>query len=179
MAGPLIPIKAKVDDQAIGRIVRKLADLDQKVATQSLRKGINEVTKVITKDAKARVPRKTGRLRKALGRKVTTDRNSKRVTGVVGPRANFALVIGGKKVNPAKYAHLVEFGRGVAKKWKTKKGIQADKAAGKVYGTKKRPARPAAPKPFMRPTWAANRRRATEIVTRELRAGVKKAMGRG
>lgn len=162
-----IPIKVKVADDAIARIARKLADLDQKIATASMRSGINEVTKVVTKDAKALTPKRTGQLRKSLGRRVKTYRQSKVVVGVVGPRSNFRVIVAGKPVNPAKYAHLVEFGRKAVKA--KRKAYLSDGTV--VYG---KAVAAAAPRPFLRPTWAANRRRATSIVLAHQRAGVRK-----
>ncbi|HJZ57304.1 MAG TPA: HK97 gp10 family phage protein [Gemmataceae bacterium] len=168
-------VKTRLDDAAFRSLARKLADLDQKVATKAIQDGINEVTKVVLNDAKAMVPTRSKLLRKSLGRRVRVYRNSRVVVGIIGPRRGYRVEVNGRWVNPAKYAHLVEYGRGVARRWK--KRLQSDLSI--VYGTRQHPARSAAPKPFMRPAWANNRQRATAILLAHLRAGFRQYLAGG
>lgn len=142
---------SKTKIEGMDKILKKLSMLKKSAATKVMRKGIAAGTKVVLSGAKARLPTKTkylgkrsGLLRKSLGRKTKTYRQNGVVVGVVGPRKGFAKVIDGKRVDPVKYAHLVEGGR---------KAVKANKAKvlsdGKqVFGTK---VAAVPPHPFMRP----------------------------
>ncbi|HYE20977.1 MAG TPA: HK97-gp10 family putative phage morphogenesis protein [Tepidisphaeraceae bacterium] len=110
-------------------ILRRLADIDKKVARKALREAINEATKPILKDAKAGVATDTKLLKKALGRKTKTFRGGLVATGIVGVRKQFKGKKGERQrtdkfrvkvgtdsqgravyMDPTNYAHLVEFG---------------------------------------------------------------------
>lgn len=154
-------VSARIDDVSFRRLARKLADLDEKVARKAIRGGVNEATKIVLADAKALVPTRSKLLRRSLGRRVRIYRQSKVIVGIIGPRRGFRVQLAnGRWVNPAKYAHLVEYGRGVAKKWKKK--VQSDLDI--IYGTPQHPARAAPPKPFMRPAWENNKGRIKDIL---------------
>ena len=75
--------------------------------------------KVVSKTAKALVPRDSGLLRKSIGTKTKLYRRSQTVITMVGPRSGMKQTVkqtglDGRKVermaNPSKYAHLVERG---------------------------------------------------------------------
>ena len=76
--------------------------MEKKVLKPAIRKGL----RVILKTAKKKVPEKTGTLKKSFG----VGFKKKTMIGRVGVRQKSAVVINGKNVDPAKYAHLVEFG---------------------------------------------------------------------
>ncbi|HEY1188536.1 MAG TPA: HK97 gp10 family phage protein [Gemmata sp.] len=185
-----VPITARVDTGQLKTLIERLVSLDKRAGRAAVKKGIGEVTKDVLKDAKDNVPTGSGLLKKSLGRKVVISKNGKRVLGVVKPRGGvwtakppdlvtvrrqrklksgkvlfyvnkWARLSGGKKVNPARYAHLVEFGR-VAVRPKTKKVMSG---GGVVYGTS---ARAVAPHPFMRPAWDANEPKAVPTLHRWL-----------
>ena len=165
---PSARVKMRIESHAIKSLVEKLAGLDRKVARKALKAGINDGTKAVLWDAKARTPRRTGLLRKSLGRKVKSYRGGAVIVGVIGPRRGFRMVIDGKPVNPVKYAHLVEYGRReVVPK---KKKVLADKVGKVIYGRK---VRAVAPRPFMRPAWESNKGRVVEFVVERLRAAIK------
>ncbi len=113
--------------QGVPNCLHELANVEVKVARKAIRRGINEGTILLVKTAKGRVPRESGALAKSMGRKVKASRKGQRIYGIVGPRSGFTIMWRGRKRNPVKYAHLVEFGH---------------------EGPK-----PAGPHPFMRATW--------------------------
>lgn len=185
-----VPITASVDTRQLRGLMDRLAALDKRAGRAAVRKGIGEVTKGVLADARNNVPTASGALKKALGRKVVVGKGGKRIVGVVKPRSgvwtsrppdlvtvrrqrqlrNGKVLFfvtkwgrdrGGARVNPARYAHLVEFGRvSVTPK---KKKVMA--GGGVVYG---RRARAVPPHPFMRPAWEANEPKAVPTLHRWL-----------
>lgn len=167
MARQKAPIKVGIDTVQIAELVHRLRDLDKKAARAAVRKGLNEVTKVVTKDAKANVPKGTGLLRKSIGRKIIVSRGGAKLLGVVKPRggAKFAKTVNGKKVSPIRYAHLVEYGR-VRVSVKHKRVLAGN---GNFFGTT---AKAVPPRPFMRTAWEKNKAASVGLV----RAQVQKAI---
>ncbi|QNN24337.1 hypothetical protein HED60_19355 [Planctomycetales bacterium ZRK34] len=91
--------------------------------------------KPIIASAKALAPRRTGQLRRSIGVKTKAYTRNETVVGVIGPRSGFATVDdNGNRIDPNKYAHLVELGHGGPK--------------------------PAPPHPFLRPAFEANKNNA-------------------
>lgn len=156
-------IEFGIDPAQIADLIERIRDLDKKAARAAIRKGMNEVTKIVNKDAKANVPKRTGMLRKSIGRKVVISRDGKQVVGIVKPRAGdkYVGVVNGKKINPRKYAHLVEYGR-VSVKIKKKKALSDGT---KFFGTQ---VKAVAPRPFLRPAWEKNKGNAVALVRAEL-----------
>jgi HK97 gp10 family phage protein len=176
----------------VPKLVRKLAELDKKVCKKALRDGVNEATKPILKDARARVPVDTKLLKKALGRKVVSYRVGLSVVGIVGVRKHMEGKKGQRKrgskwrvkvgtdsagkpvyMDPIKYAHLVEFGtrpHAIAKGDRlARKGRKGKKVqlGGRHPGTK--------PHPFLRPAMDGGRRAAVATVKRFLQAAIEAA----
>ena len=102
---------AGIDIRGDRQLRRNLTDLAGKVARKTMRKGLSKGTQVIVKEARGRAPRETGLLRRSIGKKVITYKQSGTMVGVVGIKKN---VVGsgpdGEKRWPFNYAHLVEFG---------------------------------------------------------------------
>lgn len=98
------------------KILVQLAEVEKKIRTKALRKGLGEGTKKIlwATKAKTKQHRRTGQLHKALGRKIKVYRHSGAAVGLVGVRKGFTVpVLIGKQivnVNPRKYWHLFERG---------------------------------------------------------------------
>lgn len=183
------PIQAKIDTSQVDALVKRIVEIDRKAARAGLKKGVNEVTKLVLAEAKELVPVRSGQLRKSLGRKVRVSKDGKLVYGVVKPRAGvwmadapglvgrkvtrkgktrvfvakFRVMYQGRPINPVRYAHLVEFGR-VEVRVKQKKVLSSGKG-GVVYGTK---VRAVAPHPFMRPAWEKYSSAAPDILRRFL-----------
>jgi hypothetical protein len=86
----------------------KMLTLRKRTVGRIWRRGLQLATAPILKDAKARVPTRTRRLKRSLGRKVKVLKDGKGAYGLVGPRRGFAIEIDGKRVNPTRYAHLAE-----------------------------------------------------------------------
>lgn len=193
MAGRL-RVKVGVQSQTVQRLTAALAAVERKAARAATRAGINEVTKLVLKDARDLAPKRSGQLKRVLGRKVRTYRQTV-VVGVIGPRRGFRVVIGGVAVDPTKYAHLQEFGRAavragqrtvlsggrrravktgsrVLSSFYTAVAPDAPKVFGPAVG-------PAAPRPFLRPAWERNRRLASAVVARHLQAVFERIAGRG
>lgn len=164
-----VPISFGIDPGQLQELVNRLRDLDKKAARAAVRKGMGDVTKPVNKDAKANVPKRTGTLRKSIGRKVFVTRGGAQVFGVVKPRGGekYAPIISGRKINPIKYAHLVEYGR-VSVKIKDKKVLVAGGA--KFLG---KTVKAVAPRPFLRPAWDKNKGNATAIMQAAIQKAIK------
>lgn len=104
-----MPFGIRAELSGIREVMARLEGLKPGKVRRIHRKVLNEVTKPVLKTAKSLVPRRTGQLRKSLGRKVRTYPSGVTV-GVIGPRNGFLIVKDGKRINPVKYAHLVELG---------------------------------------------------------------------
>jgi HK97 gp10 family phage protein len=103
-------------DEVLGRMRGLAAKVQKKVAKDA----VGKAGQIILWDAKGRVRKVSGLLRKSLGRKVKVYRNTGVATAVVGPRRGFKVVLGvrvrGKAAgktyhaDPTHYSHLVEKG---------------------------------------------------------------------
>lgn len=176
-----VRVRMRVGEDALQRLRAKLDAIGKNAGTRAIRAGVNELTKTVLAEAKANVPVRTGQLRKSLGRKVKTYRQSKVVVGIVGPRKGFRVVINGVAVNPSNYAHLVEFGRAAVKagQKKNRRGKVTDTGLSvlsskfsavspeepQVFGPE---VGPAAPRPFLRPAWGRVRPTANAVLRRHL-----------
>lgn len=92
--------------QALERLPQELA---KNAETTALREGM----KPVLAKARASAPTRTGQLKKSLGltvRKGKRGANAGQFTARVGPRGGFAVTKDGKRIDPVKYAHLVELG---------------------------------------------------------------------
>lgn len=187
MAKFKVPIRVEVDTAKLASLVQKVADVDRKAARKAMKDGLNEVTKLILTEAKKLVPRRTGQLKKSLGRFVQVKDGGRVIFGVVKPRAGvwtadapglvgrrktrngktrvfvqkFKTTFEGRPVNPVYYAHLVEYGRATV----TVKKKKVLSGAGVVYGTH---VAAMAPRPFMRPAWEKYRYQSVVIIERRL-----------
>jgi HK97 gp10 family phage protein len=83
-----------------------LPELRKSAERAVLRAGAGPILSAAISGAKFKD--ETGQLRKSLGISVRSIR--KNITARVGPRSGFGVTVNGKKHNPVKYAHLVEFG---------------------------------------------------------------------
>lgn len=115
--------------QGADEIRARLATLRGAVQRQIVESAVSSALSIIAKAAKARCPKDTGMLKASIGVKVKTYSGSGAVWGAVGPRRGGAYDVagalkfvrkGGKaphgaekaRINPVRYAHLVEFGHG-------------------------------------------------------------------
>jgi hypothetical protein len=87
---------------------RKLAGLKRSAANRIFRKGFGQAATIVLQGARKRVPQRTRRLKRALGKKVKSYRQGVGAVALVGPRRGYGKEINGKLVNPTRYAHLAE-----------------------------------------------------------------------
>ena len=140
------------DIQLIGdkKLIRKLKVLSSATVNKIVRPSMKRASKPVITDARNRVPMGgTGLLKKSIGRRGKTYKNSGVLVEVIGPRSGFkrTVEIDGKAVikNPTKYAHLVEFGT-------SKTGAQ----------------------PFLRPALASKKSEALRILATEISREIKR-----
>lgn len=141
-------------------VMRAFAELStgaqRRVARPAVREASTPVLRAIRKNAPRKKDPRTGQLRKSITRRLKTYKHSGAVIAIIGPRRKFITQDKyGRKVNPTKYAHLVEFGT----------------AAHRV-GNRMHPG--AKPKPFMRPGWESSSATAMATMHRRLRIEIEK-----
>lgn len=171
-------IKAKIE--GIEQALKNLSELTRTVRNKILRKAINGSSRLILNAAKALVPKGNGMLKKSLGIRVQTYRASGTVVGIIGPRTGYKKTRQGKQQtafgkkiketgqNPAKYAHLVEFGRAEVRP--SKKKVLSDGST--IYGTV---ARSVPPRPFLRPAFEQTRGAVVDLMAKLIDEELKKA----
>lgn len=176
--------------KGVAGTLANLAEIDKKAARKALKIAVDEAVKPILKDARANVPTDTKTLKKALGKKVKSYRNSLVVVGVVGPRKDkkgakatkrkklVRTTSSGRQIwrDPVKYAHLIEFGTRPHSLGKGDKIARKDGRRSKVQqsrGARRHPGTRA--NPFLRPALDKNRRNSREIMKRVLREHLKQA----
>lgn len=109
------------------RLERKLATFGKTTFKKRMRQAMNAAAKPIQKAAKRNAPKLTGALRKSISVKAKRRRGKMSWYAIIGPRVDFVAFMkdGGKlgtargknadavkrgRINPSKYAHLVELG---------------------------------------------------------------------
>jgi len=144
------------------KIMRRLNRLSTTHRNRVLRPAVNAALTPFRRAAAAKAPVRQlkytppgvipGTLKKSLTKKVKVFRSSGTVLGLMGPskaRARtFITPAGPILVDPARYAHLVEFGHGGP--------------------------RPARAYPFMRPAYDSQRSAAQAILAAKLRSGIRR-----
>lgn len=109
-----MPFKITGRVEGLADVLSALDGVSKKIKRKGIRKGVNVAGKIVLRAAKAKVPNKSGLLKRSLGRKVKVYRSTGVAVAVVGPRVGFKQEVarGGATVlsNPTKYAHLVEGG---------------------------------------------------------------------
>jgi HK97 gp10 family phage protein len=139
-------------DKALAKTLKRLG---VRVQRRVMRQAVNAATTPIVKAARSRAPKRSGLLKKSLGKKVRTYAEKMTVVGIVGPRTNVVGEHEGKKVRPALYSHLVERGF-----------IAADGSF-------------VPPQPFLEPAMAEAEGQAVDIMREKLAAGVVKEAQKG
>jgi HK97 gp10 family phage protein len=125
-------------------LLKRLHDLPVKVQKKIGRRAIAKAARKLVKAAKARVPMRSGQLKKSIGYRPRTYKSN--VVAIVGPRKGFATTVDGKRHDPAKIAHLVELGHG---------GPYAAEA-----------------KPFLRPAMDSTTQSNLQLIGAELASGI-------
>lgn len=122
-----------------------------RAATQRkiVRPAVNAALTPVNKAAKRSAPKRTGQLKRSIGKVVRLYKKRGVIWGGVGPRKGFKVIIDGKAVDPTKYAHLVE------------RGTVRTKA-----------------NPFLRRALDENKSEAKRIMAERIRAGIAKEVAR-
>jgi HK97 gp10 family phage protein len=94
-------------DKALAALLGQLPD---RVARKVLKSAVNAAANPVLKSARRRVRKRTGLLKKSLGKKTVTNKKTDSATAIVGPRQDVQGVVNGKPYRPARIAHLVEKG---------------------------------------------------------------------
>lgn len=155
------------------QLQRKLNRLASVTQRKIMRPAVSAGLVPFNKSAKRRAARSSGLLSKSIGTRVKVYRRSGVVYGVVGPRTRFSAMVGGvtaRREIPTKYAHLVEFGTSAhIIRPKNRKALAFDGTVVKVVRH-----RGTAARPFLRPAFDHNKRKAIGIVTARAWTGIRK-----
>ncbi len=178
---------------------KKLLDAGPKKLRPACRSAAAKAGRVVAKAAKPMAAKRTGSLAKAIGSKVAARKKTPGFVAIVGPRRDsdkviarsVAAVAAGKrkkairrrfarmakyqgreiKVDPVKYAHLVEFGRKAVGPTKRNALSFTDRPA------VRKKAKAAAPKPFLGPAWRGSEAHVRAVVETTLAEAVRKLGG--
>ena len=162
----------KMEVEGLAPLLRKLRQLAGRTEMGKVaRKAMYAMTTPVLKTARDKVRVRYKVLKRSLGRRIKTYRQSGVTLGLVGPRKGFRTVIDGKPVDPINYAHLVEFGRKAVRVKKARVLSAGKNAPGKkVFGQE---VRAALPWPYLRPAFDVNRERVqvigAKVIKEELR----------
>lgn len=87
-----------------------LQALADKIERGAIRQALNKAATPILREARHLVPTDSKALKKSLGKRVVTNVRRGTVQVKIGPRKGKAIEHRGRRRNPIRYAHLVEFG---------------------------------------------------------------------
>lgn len=133
-------VSVSFDKAAFQRLKGLLGDLGPEVILRSMAATQRKQMKKIVEKAKAKAPKRSGALQSAIGMKVTAKKKTGELYAGAGVRSMTVYDIKTrKKINPARYSHLSEFGHAVRGR-----GQKGKKGTGPVIGQ-------VAAQPFMRP----------------------------
>lgn len=156
--------------EGFDELERALMQLGKKVAKKVTKSAMSKARRVVVVDIRERVPVRHGDLKRSIGAKRITRSRKQQATDVIGARSRKRM-LDGKPINPANYAHIVEFG--------SKPHAIFPKAGGMLslpIGLRPYVRHPGAkPQPFMRPAWRASAPKALSVFKREYAKGVRKA----
>ena len=150
----------------------RLVGLGPKVAKRLLASAINSAAKPILEGARAGLTVRFGWLKRSLGVKLKTYKrtDSSTAVAVIGPRRGFRQIINGKPIDPANYAHLVEYGTAphlIKPRLGTIKiGPAFIRGAVHHPGAKKLP--------FLRPAFDTRKNESLEILKQKLGKGIER-----
>ena len=159
---------------------RQIDKIIAQVERRGNRRALNKASRPIIKGARRKVRRRHGDLRKSLGNVIRMEKKTGAIISIIGPRRGRKRVVDGKPVDPANYAHLVEYGTQPHE-------IKPRNPAGALpvgndqfAGTVQHPGTPAAP--FLRPAYDENKNEAPkdygEVIGGFIESEAKKANAR-
>ena len=100
------PLKL-IGDKALEK---KLKTLGERVQRKVLRSAVSAAATPVVKSAKQRAKKQSGLLKRAMGKKIVTNKARQSVTAVIGARKEVQGEYRGKPRKPSRYSHLVEKG---------------------------------------------------------------------
>jgi HK97 gp10 family phage protein len=123
-----------------------------RLTTGSMRDALTKAARPMARKAKSLAPKETGLLKKSIKTKIITYPRISQVIALIGSDRNVSGTHKGKKRQPSKYSHLVEFGHGGP--------------------------HPAAPHPFLRPAYESEKDTTLAIYNRELGPAIERVATR-
>lgn len=136
------------------------ASSQRRIARPAVRAASTPVMKAVRNNAPRKTEDRTGQLRKSIGRRMKSYKNSGMVIAFVGPRSRMEITDKhGRKVNPTKYAHLYEF------------GTAPHSVGGRFHPGAK-------PHPFVRDAWARTEGTAMQTMKAKIREQIPKEAAR-
>ena len=144
---------AKLQLKGARRLEQKLLSYGERVYDKHVGYAVRAGARPIIREARAAVSVKSGQLKKSMGSVLRKNKRSQTAYAVIGPRHGFRVSGEDGTHDPAKVAHLVEFGHG---------GSQ-----------------PAPPHPFLRPAFEGGKEAARQAIIARLRKAVMQEARRG
>lgn len=151
----------------------QLVTLGRKKAKKVVRLAVQAAGRPIAKAAKSKIPVRYGLLKKSVASKVKTYKDG--VYVVIGPKLGSKQMIDGRPVDPANYAHLVEYGTAPHLISPAgSKGAVGTLRIGQTWvsGAVEHPGSPA--QPFMRPAFDSQKENALNILKTKLAEGIER-----
>ena len=104
-------ISTKPNFKSFDQLNKKLDVLNKKIERQAKRQTLSRAATPIVKEAKRTASNRFGHLKKSIQSKVKTYKKGGQVIAIVGARKEYQVTDDmGKKIRPAKYFHLIEYG---------------------------------------------------------------------
>lgn len=103
-------MSVRVRLEGMQTLLKNLEQFPRTIQRRIIRKAVSAGSTPVLQAIKANTPRDSGQLKRSIGRKIKTYRNSGIVIAILGPRSGFRTVIDGRPRNPLRYAALVEYG---------------------------------------------------------------------
>lgn len=103
-------IELKIDMKTVKNIQRGLKLVSVAASNRVVKRAANFAMTPVLQEAKKRVPKRYGLLKKSMGKKQTFNKAKGIATVLVGPREGFGKVINGQLHDPARYGYMIEHG---------------------------------------------------------------------
>ncbi len=163
------PTRLHIDQVAERALLNALAVLPEKIFRKVVRRATNKAMTPVLKAARRLVSRRSGTLRKSLGKLTRVYPRRKTITTLVGPRSGYISPTSGSRAG--EYGNILEHGAGPHEIILGKPLFLA--GIGLIWGEKvMHPG--TSPRPFLRPALSSNKAKAIGIFTKSVREGIEK-----
>lgn len=176
----------EIKTQGTSDLVNKMLSLSGEVVDNIIKKAFNKVGQDISKTAKSIVRKRSKALAKSLGYKRKIYQKTTIVL-IIGPKKGSIVEYKGQKLNPAKYAHLVEYGHRIVPKGsgKTSREARANLTAARKQGSRLREGQAlgklasvtsgsVAPMPFLRPAYEQYKTKIEDTIKQSINDAIDK-----